>query len=250
MAFSPLDYTPKLWLNAGTGVLNDSDAAATDGQNVKRWTDLSGNNYHADYVAGNRVVYKTAIVNGLPVCRWASSARELKTPAVTYGLFTIYAVFQQSGQYGFLFERSVQASANNGEWLNLNSSHFLVRRSGSYSLQNGWTYNANTWKLGVWAYGGTNSTANEWISGTMQALTVSTAVDPGATEPADNLYVGGRSGGGTNLVLTGDLAELIVYPAYHTLPQRLTVTGYLGSKYGITLADRPAIQVPAMSGGM
>src|ERR1041384_5965794 len=86
-AFNPLSIAGcKLWLKADVLTLNDGDAVST-------WTDSSANLTDATQTGTNRPTFKTNIVNGKPVCRFASaSAQRMLWSSSTYNGISIFVV--------------------------------------------------------------------------------------------------------------------------------------------------------------
>lgn len=92
-AFSPSSISGlQLWFKADAQVYNDAGSTlASNNDNVHQWNDLSGNGRTAS-VGASFPVFKTAIINGLPVVRGTSHHLDLASAVTLSGAFTLYAV--------------------------------------------------------------------------------------------------------------------------------------------------------------
>ncbi len=79
--FAPTDIVGlQWWFKADSLALSDADP-------VSSWLDSSGNGYTATQATGiNQPLYKTAILNGLPVVRFDGSNDKLTTASITHGI--------------------------------------------------------------------------------------------------------------------------------------------------------------------
>lgn len=88
------------WLKADAGVLNPSSGAAIDGEAVMQWNDQSTIvNNASQGTAGNRPVFRTNIINGNPVLRFAGNqfVDAASAPGiVTSNSFSFFLVFKPS----------------------------------------------------------------------------------------------------------------------------------------------------------
>jgi lysophospholipase L1-like esterase len=75
-SFLPSDLSNlQLWLRADQGATTDGTTPAADNDLVQQWDDGSGNSRHATQpTSGLRPTYKTGIINGKPVLRFASKS--------------------------------------------------------------------------------------------------------------------------------------------------------------------------------
>lgn len=250
LASADFGASMKLWLKADAGVYKDAGVTlAVNNDTVQQWSDQSGNanNFIQAATSGPRPTYKTAIVNGQPVLRFAgaqslaTSSAALSTMLGTSGGGHIFVVFNA-------------ASYANGDpvWSEANS------RAGVYMLattsaptQNGFTaFNtsssvqasitqalaAATWACVEWIHSGTPDTLTNAVSGQKSSGTTS-----GATDATGVMAVAKRFDVGQ--FLTGDVAEVMVFNAELT---RTYVAGgldevqeYFQRKYGFTFTSNP-----------
>lgn len=215
--FSPTDISGLLvWLKADALSLNDGDA-------VSSWTDSSGNGTHATQgTALLRPVFKTSILNSLPILRFNGS-QYLQTGTFSGGQpATFFAVPKFSGSPQFAFD-GVGASNRNAMWSNSGSRALYAG-----SILNGSSATAN---FEVWSAIFNSTSSTLWVNGTSDATG-----DIGTQNLTNGLVVGAAGdpvgGGGLN----GDLAEVIIYNSALSSTNRQLVEDYLGAKYGITIA--------------
>lgn len=107
--FNPENYPRYLHLVADEGLYTDAAGAVpvtSDGDLVRRWDDQSGNARHMGVASdGVRPTYKTAIVNGHHVVRFAGSQamQDISTTAATWKLlhdgspYTLFIIWKPSG---------------------------------------------------------------------------------------------------------------------------------------------------------
>jgi len=85
-----------LWTKGDVEVYNDAGVTlATNGNNVQRWNDMSGNSDHANQtVLANRPNYVTSVINSLPVIRYTAANNDLlmSTTVGTGNAASVWAV--------------------------------------------------------------------------------------------------------------------------------------------------------------
>lgn len=94
--FSPLQYNPIVLLDGNRNVLEgvSPDDNAENNDNVRRWSDYSDNDNHADQsTASKQPTYKTAIINNNAVVRFDGSSDVLELPVLGLTNHTIFIVF-------------------------------------------------------------------------------------------------------------------------------------------------------------
>lgn len=200
----------------------------TDGQTTE-WVDSSGNGKDAtNATAGQRPLYKTGILNGLPVCRFvrASSNKLTSTFENAGAALSVFIVAKFTG---------TTANCRIAEW------------GGGKA---GVAYNATGPQFGYWADAGAAAYVN--FGGTPSAFTLLEIVYTDVTSA--QLYVKGVAAGaafnphddyvnavaGTTLGWEGtttsadcDIAEVLFYTAALNTTNRQTVENYLVAKYAL-----------------
>lgn len=205
----------------------DAITGLSDGAAVASWPDSSGSGRHATQAtSANQPIYKTSIVNGKPVVRFADSSDMLDVAtAGTYTGTTMFAVVRSMATG----DHSIRRHATNGgiEW-RVTSGKIGLDKRGQANIVNG-AIALSTTNFNVVALVN-NETANEhrhYVNGT-----------------ADNFLVGGENVGSDGAFTIGppgatgnhDIAELIIYNTALSTGDRNLVTAYLGAKYGITVS--------------
>lgn len=205
----------RLWLKADALTL-------IDGAAVSSFTDFSGNANHATQGTGaNQPVYKTSILNGKSVVRFATNDY-LTTPQVQMALSTFFVVYANRTGTNGSFHGGNGSAATGGSPLQRNTQ-VSPTDAGNISLspdtlndQNLYaaTYNYTADTYAVWLNGVANGTS-------AAAHTVNTA-----------LFV--TIGAGYGEFLNGDIAEVLIYDSVLSADDRLRVERYLMNKYGLT----------------
>jgi hypothetical protein len=230
------------------------DAAAVtqpDNTTMARWPDKSGNARHALQPLGaNRPLFRTGIVNGLPVVRFdAASSKYLVLPdisALTSGEIFIVVKITTDPPV---------TSAKSGLW------HFSDATSSvsgfpatHYPFTDGTIYEAfgtDTRKTTVnptpaltsWRVYNVSAASADWtnrLDGVQLTHTGTNAVSFSST-----VYLG-RSHGGTgdsfaDYYLDGDVAEVIIYGGVLTSDQRTDIVKLLSDKYGLALSSSRSV---------
>lgn len=216
-AFSPSDIAGlKLWCKA------DALTGLSDGNAVSSFTDQSGNGNHlVQATGGSQPIYKTGIINSLPVLRMDGS----KHMAVSFTLAQPATIF--------VVTDNATVSSNSGvilDGINSFSAGFYIDTifsfrpfAGSFGSNQTCDFTApqvTTLKLDT-------STGFSAVNGTQMSQGFSNSTLGGITM--------GRHGGGSFPFNTGDIAEIIVYDSALSTANREAVEDYLGTKYGITI---------------
>jgi len=220
--FSPLNISGlRLWFRADSLVLNDADPVGT-------WSDESGNATNATQAtAGLKPLYKTNIINGLPVVRWDDTNDQLLTTSLalsqpytiflvqkTNSLATSNRVFATNPAAGGVFLSLFDSDGTNDGKLSMNAG---------ISVFGGSNYvGAFHFLTGVF----NGASSNGWVDGT-QVITTQNA---GANTIAEVSL--GCSYSGLN-TLNGDIAEVLLYTSALATIDRLKVEGYLKAKYAL-----------------
>lgn len=213
------------WFNAG-------DLGLSDGDSVGQWDDLSANADHATQAtAANKPTFKTGIINGEPVVRFA-----------TDDFLSFSQIFNTSGAVGAMF---VVAELTSGT-----SGNFLSTRSASPDPNGGWGLRgSNTTSALYFHVGGTPNLTFSYASGfhllevIRDGLDVDTYVDGSLDDsqttssytasPAGETRIGGSPHNGGSSFLNGDIAEIIILDAMPSASDRGDIESYLMTKYGL-----------------
>lgn len=206
----PSDLTGlTLWLKADALGLSNNDPVAS-------WTDSSGNANHATQgTAGSRPVFKTGILNGLPVVRFDAADDALTTPLVVASPFSIFVVYDRAPDSG------------NRRAINGSNNYLIGPRSGNHQLYNGAFIVGPAVVDDTFVYaaaltdgGGTTFRVDGSVIGTN-----ANTLGPGTL---------GLAAGGANIeLLNGDIAEVIVYDHLLDGGDTAFVENYITTKYGL-----------------
>lgn len=233
----------KLWLRADQGAFSDAGiTAAVNMGTVYQWSDQSGNNTHAiQTTAGSRPVFRTAILNGLPVLRLNGTAHQMlfgaglnKASALPMGFFAV--TNNTTNPRGLFDSRPLNPNVfrffNDGSGPGANNS---VEFHNNNPAKGGINLSAAGSVLSVMGGldGSNNRTLDAYISGNQIGT-----VETGNTNDVvfDNARLGSINNGGTAF-FNGDIAEMIYFDSEVNAAQRIIVENYLGAKYNLTLAS-------------
>ena len=209
--FSPIDITGcDLWLNAEA-------LALSDGASVTTWPDSSGAGHNADGT-GHAPVFKTGILNGLPVVRFDGTSQYLRATLTSGAAKTVFAVATlnsgdtSQGLFGF------SNNAIRGFYITNQFRHQgddYVTESVSLPIA------FRVFSLSVGA-----ATTQAWKNG----ASLGTAAGNATAE--STLDVGRLYGSGIYF-LKGDIAEFIVYTSALGTTDRQAVEAYLLARYAL-----------------
>jgi hypothetical protein len=204
----------KAWYDATELALSDTNAVAT-------WADLSGNSNDITE-ATNRPTYRTNIQNSLPVVRFDGSNDRLSK---TGGLTGITA-------QPLTFFFAVDSNTTARRLFNLGTNVALAHEVAGFRMNAGasldYAASATTFGVHVCVYNTTSSIGSR--NGTASSVaTVST------NNPNGNFSVGSDLGPGN--FLNGDFGEIGVIAGAVSTENRQKLEGYLGHKWGVTLAS-------------
>lgn len=222
--FAPSDISGLLvWLKA------DAITGLSDGDPVTTWEDSGSNNNDATE-ATNKPVYKTNILNSLPVVRFTAASTHRLAIADNAGLnptnITVFAVVKAAtGQVGFIVNKNFSGgtvpysfSANQGIEYYSAGWHTSgrttdIRGSGNFHVIAG-------------RYDG--AALEFYIAGALDKTVADAGSLPSNSSP---LYVGTYPNDG--VFLNGDLAELVIYDSALDSFDMADVNTYLETKYGL-----------------
>lgn len=216
----PSDLTGlQLWLKA------DAIVGKVDGDAISTWSDSSGNSKDATQATGvNQPIYKTNILNGLPVLRLNGSQWMAQATFAVSQPITVFAVAKQTSN-------STNASVFSASDANENTLLFTTNTPNRLDLYGGTDLFGYTDLLGSFnvltgVFNGASS-INQ-VNGRPEALGNAGALN------ITTYRIGNNAGGST---LTGDIAEVIVYNRVLSTFERSQIDTYLSDKYRITVAD-------------
>jgi hypothetical protein len=204
------------WYKADALTLNDGDAVAT-------WTDSSGlANDAAQATGANQPLYKTNILNGLPVIRFDGTNDFMSVAGITNNTATRTLFFVAKATVAISVDRAVWA---------LSPTSLVAARNADAQ----WLYYGNSVDAAV-LIGGDATAAFANIACRINSVTsldmyrdagTATNLDPEDTfSGAAALTIGASSGGGAGW-WPGDIAEMIVFNAALSDANRQAMTDYL-----------------------
>lgn len=191
----------------------------SDGDPVASWADESGNGQTATQAdATKQPVYKTGIVNGLPVLRFDGSNDHLVSGLVRTQPYTAIAVVKATTGGN---EYYLDGASQNQGIATATGSGILIYAGG---VLTGLTVNMAVPQVVSTVFNGASS---------LMSSGGSTVTGDAGTGNTTGTTIG-SDGAGTNC-LNGDIAEMIFYDTALSTPNRQLVEGYLGAKYGIAV---------------
>lgn len=212
-----------LWLKA------DAITGLNDGDAVDTWTKSGGIASDATQsTAGFRPVYKTNIINTLPVVRFDGSDDKLLGSGSNTSSKTIIIVCKDNGSTQGLAGVWSNNNANGLTWL---SGNFLYCDFAGASAQEApvSTKLRSNWNIYTLVYDtnfdfisiSTNGTEDNFIN-----------QDKGTTSSLYNVGVRDRT---LNRHFNGDIAEIIIFNGVLSIEERANIEAYLGAKYAISM---------------
>jgi hypothetical protein len=227
-AFDPTSITGcQLWLDASDSTtLFDATSGGslpTDGGNVKRWEDKSGNARHATE-STYPPIRKTAILNGLDAIRWNGTTSVIKSTLTNLSQpYTIFSVTKWDGTIpgdGYRFFYDSQGSSGRA-LLGVNLSDYYID-SGTQVMVDQPDTNTNAYAV---CYNAGSSTFH--VNG--NPITMSS---PGTKSSGTEFWIG-HWWGGDNFTFKGDFGEILIYNSALGTSDREAVESYLMTKWGI-----------------
>jgi hypothetical protein len=205
----------KAWYDATELVLSDTNAVAT-------WPDLSGNSNDITE-ATNRPTYRTNIKNSLPVVRFDGSNDRLSKSGGITGI----------GAQPLTFFFALDSNTAGRRLFNVGTTFAIGHEATNvFRMFAGTNFDyvaSNTnWNVHVCVFNGASSLGS--LNGTASSLT-----NAGTNAASGDFSVG--SSLSPSSFLSGDFGEIGVVNGALATADRLKVEGYLGHKWGITLAS-------------
>ena len=244
-AFSPLDLSPTLWLDAS----DESTLSGPGGGAVSQWNDKSGNGYDLTQgTATNQPTTGIGTQNGLNVISFDGSDLLVAATASDWTFLhdgsdhTLFVVSKRPSSgtaMGLLATANAGGSRLGLIVIQTDSlfQHLLYGTVNTITVNNAPTVSTQNWQIGVIDADPDNVTASarSTISvngGADQTANTATGAVSG-TAPNHPLTIGSY-GGGSNALL-GDIAEIIVVDGTLTADEISRVENYLADKWGITI---------------
>lgn len=225
--YAPVGLGASLWLDGA----DSSSLTVGAGSIVTTWADKSGNSRNA--TPGNSGTEPTvhgSYLNGLNTLNMSTTGKGMN---VAYTLsatpYTLYIVYNTTGSS--TGRRAIQGSVNN--WL-------IGPYSGNQKMYGGTGFVGTGPAVvsGTFVIAGTTnngSAASFYVNGTNYATSPGNVGTPGL------ICLGGYSGAGVcgayGEPLSGDIAEILVFPSALGTTDRVNLECYLSSKWGISTAN-------------
>lgn len=231
-----------LWLRADNGV-------NTSGTSVDSWSDRSGNNNHAAFIAGqptSRPILATGSANGYPTIDFDGVNDQLLVPdhnsldLQQWDIFLVSAVDVAKTNNAWFSKGTSSTTLNYGSW-SPNTGAMQLPIRGVFSNTAPTTaagVTSTSFRLSQYNY-------STWLGPLFPARRLysqgtSIYSDGALFEwPSTNnfpLRLGAVNGQGT-WFLNGDIAEMIVFNGTVNTTQRYIIGNYLAAKYGFTLTS-------------
>lgn len=227
----------RLWLKADSLSLNDNDT-------IQTWGDSSGNARDATQLtSANRPVYKTGILNGMPVVRFDGATKFMTVadvPELDMGTGEGITVFivginNASGtQRSFVAKRDGSNDGYNVIHSAGNKPQFNVD-IGTVSNVTGTTTITGLWRIWTAQRDSNGTTSRIRVSG----ISENNIETPGTSQNTVDYHIGCLlSAGSPSGFLDGDIAEILHYEAGLSNTDLNTVGNYLANKYNLTWNDQ------------
>ncbi len=233
----------ELWLQAEGNTYTDAGVtAASDGNNIQQWNDISGNGNHASE-ATNQPNLNTNSVNGFSTLTFSGGNDRIASTGIsTANHATVFTVFQIN---------TFSANSNDGI-IHAGPSGNSFSTSGSDKVIGMWVNvsSGNIWGRGVQSNSTSQSISQVTSLSTGQYYAISQEYDGSDVRQ----YVNGTTAGSVSYdgtlrswtdfgigrqgseSLNGEIAEVIAFKSHLNIAQRTIIQNYLSAKYAITLS--------------
>jgi len=197
------------------------------------WADKSGNGRNFDQeIAANRPIVSAVTQNGRAILEFDGSNDQLihNTNFLQVPDCTLFSAFRRVGGTfgGVITSASVAGASDRSPGILIDSFRGAIRGFGNLSVANAGSVDSFNITSGTV----TNGASVIFTNGTqIDSDAASTTLDTGNTITAIGTY---RTETGNHL--NGYIGEIIVYTRVLTVSERKRVEGYLGKKWGITVA--------------
>lgn len=233
--------TPALWLKADaiTGKVDGNTVAFGDWPNSSGGTALGG---------GSGGVYKTNILNSLPVVRLNGSSQYYTWPVgFADDYFTIIAVVRQNTGQDYAAICAEYSGTSSGYFSCLygpaaTGRKLGIGRTGQADQECNLTTTPATWDLPTYRSPGKSNNVTGAPANTIESYVrrngvwATTYIGLGSYSVNGASCIG-ASKNGTADFLNGDIAELLIYTGYLSFQELQNVEQYLATKYNLTVTD-------------
>ncbi len=232
LAVSGLSGSPipgmALWLKADAGVLNGSDAPASNTNQVKTWQDQSGNGFHIADNGSTRPVYTTNAVNSRPAIVFDGSTTELAGDVTSsVSNFTMFMVGYYSGTVPINAIKVATAYGSSGAGTLWMGEFSDGKASLSLSSLGNDLYSSVTNSLTPHIWTGklvSGTTLYGWLDGTSIGNSSASVSD----RNGNTLTLGSYAG---SLYFQGGICEILIYSSALSDSDRQKVETYLTNKW-------------------
>ena len=225
-----------------TATATSTPASLNDGDPVSTWVDSSGNGHSATQTGTARPTFKTNILNGKPVVRFTSaglSGLNLVTPISGAAPWSGLVVMNQAAANNSLFSLTgnsvipsflIYPSPALLFWRDLDNVVWSISRedyinAGGTGIPSGWS---------VWLVRKSAPSFNIFWRGNGIGDPTGSAYGP---TTGDFTAIGYSPGTTPVQYSNGDIAEIIVYNSFLSVPTLTNIETYLGNKYAIPVAS-------------
>jgi hypothetical protein len=239
-SFAPTDLPElELWLDANEGVFSSLDVPATNGQSVRQWKNLVSGKPNVEQSSANiqPFYYDALTEENKPSVLFSGDGFLEGSGFSTWGSqFTYYVV-----------ARDLTGQGNNGAGvLCINTSSTISQRRGLFSVNTGGdiqasngtlrtfslSQNLNETEIFSMGFDITNNQVNATITniygtaeGSVSGIGASSVTTNGITiGTARNDFLG---------TIYGEIREILVYKALHSVETRNQIINYLSAKWGV-----------------
>jgi hypothetical protein len=230
-------WMPDRWLGMPGGAPGGGGGTLADGDPVSSWPDSSGNGHAGTQSGSSRPIYKTNVVNGKPVLRFAaanSTTLNITSPILGQSPWTALYVIKPPNNSTELYAigsapgGGLYAAGFGGDGNIYAASRDMAGAIGGGSLYASFTVFTTIATL----------TPSLTVYGNGTSLGFSASGSPNSSDFARIV----------NITSTGDVAEIILYNVALGSTDRANIEKYLGVKYGITVAGGSAVDPSTVSG--
>lgn len=224
----------KFWFKA------DAITALVDGDPLTTWEDSHTTNVDATQAtAAKKPLYKTAILNALPVVRFdgVDDVMALATAIALGPDYTLFVVGKAPTGFAASPGLANMDTTNRIFQFRYNSTGTGMEHIGFNTAPAAFTdtQTATATAFNVLTAQRAALVVDTYVNGTSGGSTASTGTNVSTT--VDRSLWLGTNFGATNGFLNGDIAEVCLYGSSLSAGDRATVHTYIQDKYGITVSD-------------
>jgi len=222
-------------------------AGHNDGDTLATWSDSSPNGFDGTGSGATNPVYKTSIINGLPVVRFSGgNGFQLGTAGAAETSFdtpnnTLFAVAKRTSGTTIIAKNTTSVGTND-----------VHRRKLQFDLGgSNFSYTSGSDSVGTTSLSATTSIFNIYAIVTRSDTDHDLVLNGAVTNFTDQLYDDSYNSTQVEIAqafsngaerLTGDIAEIIVYNRALLSAERIAIEDYLSNKYAISVSPgRPLV---------